>query len=177
MSARALGAAVAACITVSAAAQQPTFRDTTIDKLVGEWTLQGMMQGKETTHDISVEWVNQHQYLRIHEVSREMKADGTPAYEATVYLGWDDATKEYALLWLDVYGSITEESIGYAKPGGKSLEFLFKYRDGSKFHTTFTPGPTAETWTWAMDNESKKGERKPFARVTLTRKPPPVPTR
>jgi hypothetical protein len=167
----------ALCIAASSAAQQPTFRDTTLDKLVGEWVMQGMMQGKETTHDISVEWVNQHQYLCLHEVSRETKPDGTPAYEATVYIGWDASTKEYAILWLDVYGSITEESLGYAKSGQKNLAFLFTYRDGTKFHTTFTPGATAETWTMTMDNESKQGTLKPFARVTLTRKPSPVPTR
>ena len=167
----------ALCAAPSIAAQQPTFRDSTLDKFVGEWTLQGTMQGKPTTHDVSVEWVLQHQYLRIHETSRDLKADGTPAYEATVYIAWDDDTKEYALAWLDVYGSANEGSIGYAKSGGKSLAFLFTYRDGSKFHTTFTPGATADTWTWAMDNESKSGVIKPFARVTLTRKPSPVPTR
>ena len=176
MSARLL-ALLALCTATSIAAQQPTFRDTTLDKLVGDWTLQGMMQGKETTHDVSVAWAIQHQYLRLHETSRETKADGTPAYEATVYIAWDDDKKEYACVWLDVYGSANEGSIGYARPNGKNFAFLFTYRDGSKFHTTFTPGATAETWTMSMDNESKSGTLKPFARVTLTRKPSPVPTR
>lgn len=159
------------------AAQQPTFRDTLLDKFVGEWTLQGMMRGKETTHDVSVEWVIAHQYLRIHEVSRDLNADGSPTYEATVYVAWDGTARQYTCVWLDVYGSITDESIGRAPAGGKEIAFVFKYHDGSSFHTTFAPGPTLDTWTWRMDNENATGVRKPFARVTLTRKPPPVPTR
>ena len=173
-----LGALAAATVVAAPArAQQPTFTDSMLDKFVGDWTLQGMMQGKETTHDIAVRWAIQHQYLRIVETSREKKPDGTPTYEANVYLAWDGVAKQYTCVWLDTYGSVTEESIGRAPAGGKELAFVFHYRDGTGFHTTFTPGPTADTWTWKMDNVSKSGALAPFARVTLTRKPAPVPTR
>ena len=167
----------AAFVAAPLAAQQPTFHDPMLDQFVGEWTLQGTMHGQPTTHDVSVEWVIQHQYLRIHEVSRDLKPDGTPSYEATVYVSWDHASKGYTCVWLDVYGSVTSESIGYAPAGGKDIAFVFHYRDGTAFHTTFAPGAGGETWTWAMDNVSKTGALSPFARVTLTRKPPPVPTR
>src|SRR5580692_248082 len=56
----------------SVSAQQPTQRDPLLDHLAGSWILQGTIAGRETTHDIESEWVLGHEYLRIHETSREV---------------------------------------------------------------------------------------------------------
>ena len=160
----------------AALAQQPTFRDSLLDRFVGEWVLQGTIRGQSVTHDVSVQWVLAHQYLHIHEVSRELNADGAPSYVADVYVGWNAAEHEYACLWLDVYGSIEPESIGHGTRRGEEIAFVFREKSGDLFRTTFAAGPSPDVWTWRMDSETKAGS-KPFARVTLTRKPPPVPTR
>ena len=152
-------------------AQQPTFQDPLLDHLVGKWVLQGTIEGRETKHDISAEWVLGHQYVRLHEVSREKDAQGQAAYEAIVFIGWDQPTSQYACLWLDSTGGggLAAQAIGHAKRSGEEIAFLFKGGDGSLFHTTFAYSRVTDTWQWLMDGE-EGGKLQPFARVTLTKK-------
>jgi hypothetical protein len=158
-------------VACSASAQQPTFQDPLLDSLVGTWVLQGSIAGRETTHDIVSEWVLGHQYARLHEVSREKDAKGQAAYEAIVFIGWDQASNQYACLWLDSTGGggLSAQAIGYAKRSGDEIAFLFKGQDGSIFHTTFRYSKGTDTWTWLLDGE-EGGKLQPFARVTLTRR-------
>jgi len=150
-------------------AQQPTFNDALLDRFAGNWVLQGTIAKKQTTHDVSAEWVLGHQYLRIHEISREKNNKGQPAYEANVYIGWDPASGEYACVWLDTWGGASTQSLGRAKRKGDLIPFLFTDKDGSLFHTTFLYDMGADTWEWRMDAE-QNGAMKPFARVKLVRK-------
>ena len=157
-------------LSFPASAQEMAFQDSLLDHLVGKWVLQGTIAGKETTHDILAEWVLGHEYVRLHEVSREKDANGQPAYEAIVFIGWDKPSGEYACLWLDSTGGggLFAQAIGHAKRGGDEIAFLFKGQDGSIFHTTFAYSKGADTWKWLMDGE-KGGKLQPFARVTLTK--------
>jgi hypothetical protein len=45
-----------------------------------------MVADEETTRDIVGEWVLNHQYFRIHEVSREVRPNGQPGYEADFFI-------------------------------------------------------------------------------------------
>lgn len=157
--------------TAPALAQQATFSDPLIDHLAGRWVLQGQMDKGQTTHDITAEWVLAHQYLEIREVSRDKNKDGSPAYQAKVFIGWDAKLKIYDCVWLDDYGSISTQSLGYAKPDGDKIAFVFQDRDDpGKFHTTFTWRPKDGTWAMDMDAETD-GKLTPFARTVLTRAP------
>jgi hypothetical protein len=162
--------AIGFLLSVPAAAQQQGFQDALLDHLAGNWVLRGTIAGSETTHDIAAEWVLGHQYLRIHEVAREMDSVGAPAYEAIVFIGWDEPTGRYACLWLDVTGGggLTGEAIGHAAPNGDELAFVFDPGDGGVIHNTFVYNREADTWQWLIDNDNG-GNRTPFARVTLTR--------
>ncbi len=167
---RRVGIAIA-CVVLCASvafAQQPTLRDPLLDHLAGNWVLQGVIMGKQTTHDISADWVLAHQYLRIHETSREKKPNGEPEYQAMVFIGWDEKANQYACVWLDDFGGAYDSTIGHAKRGGDEIAFLFNYPEGP-FHTTFAYDPMSDTWQWRMDSENK-GVLKPFARVKLARK-------
>ncbi len=156
---------VTACLPL--AAQQPTFQDELLDHLTGHWVLRGTIARKATTHDVTAEWVLNHQYLRLHEISREKNAKGLPEYEANVYLGWDEVTHRYLAIWLDVWGGFGKATVGYSPRNGDTLRFLFN--DGtSDFHTTFLYDRKAAQWEWQMDNEDH-GKLVPFARVKLTR--------
>jgi hypothetical protein len=42
-------------------------------------------------------------------------------------------------------------------------------RESDRFHTTFVYNRASDSWQWHMDNDSS-GVRRPFARVTLTRR-------
>ena len=148
--------------------QQPAVHDQLLDHMTGNWILHGTVAGQETTHDIAAEWVLGHRVVRIHEISRDRDAQGLPAYEAIVFVGWDQPTGEYGCAWLDTYGGMTPASFGRGKRDGGELHFLFRDKE-SIFHTRFIYHPDAHDWEWRMDSEEKDGI-KPFARVKLTRK-------
>lgn len=158
-------------LSLSALAQPATFQDPLLDHLTGHWVLKGTIAGKETTHDVTSEWVLGHQYVRLHEVSREKNAKGEPEYEAIVFIGWDEPSSQYSCLWLDCTGGggLSAQAIGHAKRGGDEIAFLFEGQDAGIFHTTFSFDKGAGTWQWLMDNE-ESGKLKPFARLKLTKK-------
>ena len=157
-------------LSLPAAADEPPLQDPLLDRLVGTWVLQGTIAGSATTHDVVAEWVLGHQYVRLHEVSHERGADGRPAYEAIVFIGWDAPNHRYACLWLDSTGGggLSATAIGHGRRGADEIAFRFRGGDGSLFHTTFVYGRKADTWRWVMDGEAG-GKLQPFARLKLTR--------
>jgi hypothetical protein len=158
-------------ITFQSFGQDSTFQDPLLEHMVGKWSLQGTIAGQETTHDINIEWVLAHQYLQIREKSHEKDAKGEAAYEAIVYIGWDQHARQYSCLWLDITngGGLSAQAIGHAKRAGDQMAFLFKGGDGSLFHTTFAYDRKVDQWQWLMDAE-ENGKLQPFARLTQTRK-------
>ncbi len=78
------------------AQEVPAFQDSLLDKMVGKWVLRGTIAGSTTTHDVDVAWVLGHQYIRLHEISREKTVQQQPAYEAIVFIGWDAPSSGYA---------------------------------------------------------------------------------
>lgn len=176
--------AAAAAYGTPCAAQPLTarasLRDALLDRFVGQWVLTGTMAGRPATHDVTVEWVLGHQYLRMHEVARERSADGQPTYQAAVYIARDPKTREYTCVWLDnTPGGVDAQSLGRAPAAaasGDSIPFLFRYDDGSRMHTTFAYDRARDAWAWQLDAEptGKPDVREAFARVRLTRATTPA---
>ena len=165
-------AAVFARLVDSIFAQQATFQDSFLDHLVGNWVLRGELAHKQTTHDVSAEWVLGHQYVRLHEISRESNTNGQPAYEAIVFIGWDESAREYACLWLDSTGtsSFSSDGVGRAKRDGDDIPFVFREANRQiSFRNTFSYDKKTDSWTWRMDNV-RDGKDVPFGRVKLARK-------
>lgn len=158
-------AGTAGCV---ASAQTPRPLVDVLERLVGRWVLEGTIAGKTTTHDVVASWVLNGQYVQLHEVSRERDAQGRPAYEALVYLTWEPSRGEYSCLWLDSTSNVglSNGVLGRAKPSGDEIRLLFRFADGSTFHTTFAYDRKADTWQWKMEGE-EKGQLVPFARVML----------
>ena len=151
-------------------ADEPPFESALLDKLVGAWVLTGTIAGEATVHDIVADWVLGHQYLRIDEVARETNELGAPAYEATVFIGFDKPSGRYVCLWLDVTGGggLANDVFGYAVPEDDRLNFVFGDENGRILNTFFYDQDN-DSWTWVINNE-KDGEISPFARVDLARK-------
>jgi hypothetical protein len=151
-------------------AQQPPVNSPLLDHLAGHWLMDGAIANQPTQHDLDAEWVLDHHYLRLHEVSHETKPNGQPKYEAMIFIAWNDQPKHYSCAWLDVYGSFSVASIGWAPPSDNELAFLFKNEKGeSDFSNVFIYDPKTDTWSDALDN-IVNGAKKPFGRVKLTRK-------
>lgn len=141
-----------------------------LDHLAGSWLLQGRIAGKHTTHDVQARWVLRHEYLELHEVSREKNGLGEPAYEAIILLSWDPKLSQYACLWLDSTegGALTSNVTCRATPSGDSIPFRFTISPSDSIQTTFIYRKASDTWQWLIDNvTSGKSER--FADVELTK--------
>lgn len=105
----------------------------------------------------------------IHEISREKNAKGDPQYQATIYIAWNEPTKDYACVWLDLYGGLNAVSIGVASPQENELPFVFKDERGDvSFKNDFVYDAKSNTWEWRIDNVANR-VAKTFGRVKLTR--------
>jgi len=141
-------------LSLPAAAEQQGFQDELLDHMAGDWLMSGTIGGAQVTHDLVAEWVLGHQYLRFHEVAREVDSEGS----------------RYTCLWLDVTGSGGQfpEATGHAEPAVDELAFVFDTGDDSIIHTTFTYDRESDTWHWLIEIE--RGEKlSNFARVSLAR--------
>jgi hypothetical protein len=145
--------------------------DSLFPRLVGRWVLRGTIARQQTVHDVTFEWLLGREYIQMREVSRERAPNGSPAYEARVLFGRDPRTGAYACVWMDntAAAAFPPEGTGRGSVAGDSISFLFQYTATTSFHTTFLYDQSNDSWQWHMDNDSS-GVRRPFARVTLTRR-------
>ena len=118
-----------------------------LDKMTGQWVMNGTIAKKPTAHDVDVDWVLKRQYIRIHEVSRDKDASDGIGYEAWIYIVWDSNASEYAVMWLDntAATNFAADGVGHAKPDGDRIPFIFKDTDGSGIHTTFAYDRATDT--------------------------------
>ncbi len=96
-------------------AQQSVAQEPLLDHLTGNWILQGTIAGRETTHDVDAEWVLGHEYVRLHETSREKKAQGQAAYEAIIFIEWDES-QGVGIRAGETYPEIGTEELHEPKP-------------------------------------------------------------
>jgi hypothetical protein len=143
-----------------------------MEKMTGEWVMQGTIDNEKVTHDVYVDRILNRQYVRIHEVAREKDAAGEPAYEAWIHIAWDKANKEYVVMWLDNTGvtNFSSDGVGHGKPDGDRIPFIWNLADGTGIHNTFAYARASDTWSWKIDNLDKSRKSSPFGRVTLKRK-------
>lgn len=140
-----------------------------LDRMVGRWTLAGVIAGQNTTHDVDAEWVLQHHYVRINEVSRERTENGQPQYEATILVGWSGATHQYVCFWFDNTGVVDPGATCTARDTQDAMPFAFRNATGALDITnTFSYDRAQDTWQWRMDN-IVNGQPTPFGTVTLRR--------
>ena len=155
---------------VRVSAQEPLdgpgriFNDDLLDKVVGEWKLKREIQGQIGENTVVVEWVLNHQFLRIH--MKDVKKPAT--YEAMVFIGYDNTSERYVAHWIDVFGGRFSETLGYGTRNGNTIKFVFEYPDGP-FHNSFTWTPETKSWRFLMEQKNKEGKWVVFARDTLTK--------
>jgi hypothetical protein len=154
----------------SASAQQPSPQVSLLDHMTGNWVLQGKIAGQDAIHDVEADWVLNHEYVRLHEISRQKDAQGQPIYEAIIFIDWNASLGEYTCLFLDstAGGGLSPETFAHAKPNGDEIPLVFTLKNGF-FHTTLVYDKSSDTWQWLLDDD-EGGKRTPFARLKLTRK-------
>jgi hypothetical protein len=158
------------CFAASQDLDGPThvFRDSLLDNMTGTWNLTGKILGRNANHLVQVEWVLNHQFLRIHEQDQNSATNVAVPYEAMIMIGYDNASDRYVVHWNDVYGGRFSETLGYGTQVGNEIRLVFEYPDGP-FHTTFRWLPEAHHWQWHMQSKDKSGKWTDFADLTLVR--------
>ena len=157
--------------SVAAEPGMPSSAMELLNQLRGTWVLRGTIAGKPTTHDIQAAWVLNHEYLQLHETSRERNAGGGPAYEAIIYIGWDSKARQYTCLWLDSTSGegLSTEVIGRANQAEDAIPFVFRLSPADQIQTTFRYDKSTDSWQWLIDNVVN-GNSKLFADVKLSRR-------
>src|ERR1700687_1172322 len=139
-------------------------QDSVLDRLVGHWNVERTMQGRTTSSDLRGEWVLNHQYLLLHYQQPHLPS--ATAYEAMVFIGYDNASERYVAHWIDVFGGRFSETLGYGHRDASKIEFLFEYPDGP-FRTTFRWDAETKAWHWQMRQKDKSGAWTDFASFIL----------
>jgi hypothetical protein len=158
-------------LSAPALAQQPvgqdgpahSFQDSLMTQLVGQWTMSGDLLGSAAPFTLRVEWVLNHQFLRL-----EMRDQANPPkYEAISYVGYDNASERYVAHWIDIFGGRWSETLGYGKREGNSVRFVFEYPDGP-FVSVYTFDPKTG-WRIDMTQRATTGGWKDFAHYKLVK--------
>jgi len=157
-------------VGTTAFAQHPPVESPLLDRLAGKWVSQADIAGHKSTRDIEGEWVIQHHYLRLHEVSREKDAKGNPRYEAMEYLTTGPQSNQIQCVWLDVFaGGPALTTLGVADSKDNDIPFVFKDDKGEiNFTNAFTYDPKTDSWQWTMNNVDH-GKAIPFGIEKLAR--------
>lgn len=155
------------CMCAPTVAQGPrnqVFKDDLLDNLAGEWRLVRKMQGRITENVVKAEWVLNHQFFRI----QMRDVENPPAYEATVFIGWDPMQERYVVHWLDVFGGRSSQTLGYGTRNGNTIKFAFAYPE-HPFVNTFSWNPDAKTWNFLMQQKNPNKSWSVFAEDNLSR--------
>ena len=140
-------------------------QDSLLERLAGNWAMVGAVRTRPANYSLSAEWVLNHQFLKL-----EMRdVAEPPAYQATVYIGYDNASDRYVAHWLDAFGGRFSETLGFGQRVGSAIRFTFEYPDGP-FHTTFTLAPGGRTWTVLMEDRAPGGAWQEFAHYSIRRR-------
>jgi hypothetical protein len=78
------------------------------------------------------------------------------AYEAHIYIGYDNASDRYVIHWIDIFGGRFSEILGYGTRSGNSIKFVFEYPDGP-FHNTFTWNSGDNSWRFFLEQKGADG--------------------
>jgi hypothetical protein len=143
------------------------FHDELLDNLQGRWKVTGTIRSQPREMELSAEWVLNHQFLLVRQ--RDANAtEGKLAYEAQIYVGYDNASERYVVHWIDIFGGRTSETLGYGRRSGNGIKFVFEYPDGP-FHNTFTWNAEAKTWHFLLEQKNAEGKWTVFADQTASK--------
>ena len=167
-----LGTFLLACVMTTsgafAQANPPTFQDDLLNHLVGKWDATGTVHGRPSSQTFEVDWVLNHQFLRIHEKTVENVAGTNLPFEALLFIGYDKTNKRYILHSLSVWGGGRPGEFVYGERSGNEVKFTDTFQ-GRRGHSRLVWEPESRTWRYIAGLENDKGEFKTTVELKLTR--------
>jgi hypothetical protein len=149
------------------AAPPPAGADPFLARLEGDWDMVGTVHGKPVRHYGAARWVLKKGWLCLSITD----AGSPPAYEASVYLGFDKRAHDYIAHWLDQFGAAGARVVGTGQREGETLVVLFPYGEGA-FRDTFSLAADASSGSLLLESQEKDGRWSTFASYRLTRHVP-----
>jgi predicted RNA methylase len=144
---------------------QRTLQDSLLDALTGTWSVSGTVRNWPIKYALTSEWTLKHQFVRL-----DMRDERKPStYEASVFIGYDEANTQYVAHWLDAWGGHFSETLGFGVPVASGIRFTFEYPDGP-CETVFTLQQD-RSWTIHMEDLGRDGKRRQLAHYVLQRPP------
>lgn len=138
--------------------------DAFLDGMAGDWVMEGQVMGDPVRYRAHGERVLTGAWMEMHMVD----ANATPpAYEARVFLGWDDEAHDYIAHWLDDFGASGARVAGRGVGDGDTLTILFPYADGV-FRNIWAR--TDSGWTLTVDAQQPDGSWRNFGGFVARRR-------
>ena len=159
--------AVTVAVVADAAPPAAATADPFLARLEGDWDMVGTVQGKPVRHHGAARWVLKQGWLCLSITD----AGSPPAYEASVYLGFDKRAHDYIAHWLDQFGAAGARVVGTGQREGETLVLLFPYGEGA-FRDTFSLPAGASGGSLLLESQEKDGRWSTFASYRLTRHGP-----
>ena len=146
-------------------AASPAALDSLLDRLVGHWTMQGMVRGRPATYTLDGARTLRGRFVELH--MRDVHEP--PGYEARVFIGVDSAGRRYVAHWLDNFGAAYSIPPATGTARGDTLELDFPYPDRA-FHDTFIYRRPSDAWTMRIESADGAGGWKLFAEYRARRR-------
>ena len=105
----------------------------------------GTVHGSPTNQTLKADWVFNHQFLRVDEVSAENVSGTNEPYEGVFFIGYDSGKKRYLVHLMNVFGGTDSGTLGYGQRSGNNLKIEFRYPDGSVVQR-FVWEPATKAW-------------------------------
>ncbi len=147
----------------AASAANPTADDAFLDELAGDWLMDGQVMGEPVRYRAHGQRVLGGAWLEFHMTD----ANNTPpAYEARVFLSWDDEAHDYVAHWLDDFGAGGARVTATGARDGDTLTIHFPYADAA-FRNIWVHSD--EGWTLTVEAQQPDTTWRNFANYTIRR--------
>jgi len=156
-------------LTATLCAQPAAPQVDPLNKMIGDWSVEGDVRGKPVHHIISAEWILDRQFVRLHEKTDDGAPPSESRYDAYWFIGYDAVSERYVAHLFDIFGQRFSETLGYGTRFRDEIRFVYEYPDGP-FHTTYRWLEKDGTWEWILE-QKEKDTWAPFAHFKLTRLP------
>lgn len=141
------------------------FRDEFLDKLIGQWDLNGTIGTRKVANHFSAAWVLNHQFIELSFIDLAKPQ----TYFAKVLIGFDCKRSLYIAHWMDSFGAASSETLGYGKKTGDKIVLEFNYPDGL-MQNTFSYDSKNNSWQFHMMGKNQKGDWELFGDEYLSKK-------
>jgi dipeptidyl aminopeptidase/acylaminoacyl peptidase len=151
--------------------QSASLQDDLLDLLVGKWDVRGTTHNTPTTQTLEVDWVLNHQFLRIYQKSSENVFGGSVPYEAILMVGYDPTSKNYVLHLMNIRGGGFARGIAVGRRTGNEISFVYYdivppgvnsaaptlATEDSRPGVRFTWEPDSKSWHLVFGTQTAKG--------------------